>query len=54
MHVQLNPSVKPFPWPTHQINLAFFYAAVAIVLLVVFSFLPLNRLIVANIVREKE
>ena len=52
--VQLDVSVKPFPWPSVKFDPAAIAAAAAFNLLLVFAFLTPTRGAVATIVREKE
>ncbi len=52
--VQLDVSVKPFPWPSVRFDPAAIAAAAAFNLLLVFAFLTPTRGAVATIVREKE
>ncbi len=52
--VQLEVSVKPFPWPSVKFDPAAIAAAAAFNLLLVFAFLTPTRGAVATIVREKE
>lgn len=52
--VEVNVSVKPFPWPSVKFDPAAIAAAAAFNLLLVFAFLTPTRGAVATIVREKE
>ena len=52
--MQLDVSVKPFPWPSVKFDPAAIAAAAAFNLLLVFAFLTPTRGAVATIVREKE